>query len=423
MSLAIVQHKSAIRPQEIPGSITLTSTPTAGNLLIVMLGCNIADASITINTSKWTLVPSSKFTSGNTCGMMLYRYVQGGDTSTLPALWTAGSTYWAYTVWEVSGVSGTFSNDTGNLSMTGHGTGGGTVTSLSPTNMSVAASSIILGGGAMYNGNADPTLSGSWTQDEVGHNNANYGSVVGGHDTGNTTESLTVTFTTNSAPAYAAMLEIKVPASTETGTATLAFGSLAFSGIGSAFNAATGGLAFGPLSFIASGAAIVTGTSALAFGPLSFAASGIVARTAVGVLNFAGISIAALGADLGVGCLNSIVIPQLGQVQPLTWNVPIADKNSGNPTPEFQKKWRRIQDLVGGIGALSGDAVTKSYVDCADKHILYAAQTYANNLVAGGGAHWYSGYGIPSSSLGVNGDFYLDFNTGNVYEKESGSWL
>lgn len=38
------------------------------------------------------------------------------------------------------------------------------------------------------------------------------------------------------------------------------------------------------------------------------------------------------------------------------------------------------------------------------------------------GSVWYEGTGAPSAGTGINGDFYLDVATGNVYQKASGSW-
>jgi hypothetical protein len=38
------------------------------------------------------------------------------------------------------------------------------------------------------------------------------------------------------------------------------------------------------------------------------------------------------------------------------------------------------------------------------------------------GATWLNGTGVPSSSLGSNGDFYLNLANGDVYNKISGSW-
>ena len=38
------------------------------------------------------------------------------------------------------------------------------------------------------------------------------------------------------------------------------------------------------------------------------------------------------------------------------------------------------------------------------------------------GSVWYNGSGVPSSGLGVNGDYYLNNSNGDVYNKASGSW-
>lgn len=198
----VVQHKSAINGNTIPGAVTLTTTPTAGNLIVMFLHTNVLASLVTKNTTGWTefenvTVSSSQLGSG------LYRYVQLGDTSTLPALWTAGSTYWAYDVYEISGVSGVFAADA-----IGHNQASAivNVTALSSPSPLVTTlpNALALLGAGQYNGNADPTLSVGWTRDEFGHNNSNYGSNVGGSQAvaaSGTGVSATVTFTTNSSPA------------------------------------------------------------------------------------------------------------------------------------------------------------------------------------------------------------------------------
>ena len=39
------------------------------------------------------------------------------------------------------------------------------------------------------------------------------------------------------------------------------------------------------------------------------------------------------------------------------------------------------------------------------------------------GIAWYSGHGLPSDDLGIDGDLYLNIDTADVYEKENGTWL
>lgn len=43
-------------------------------------------------------------------------------------------------------------------------------------------------------------------------------------------------------------------------------------------------------------------------------------------------------------------------------------------------------------------------------------------MAAPGGAAWHSGTGIPNPSDGTSGDYYLDFDTGSVYEKTADGW-
>lgn len=212
MALSVVQHKSAILGSGTPGSITLTSTPTVGNLIVVLMHCNLLSASIVQNTTDWTEFENPN-TGGFKYGSGVYRYVQGGDTSTLPVLWTVGTTYWAYEVYEISGVSGVFSTDVPlHNSITTNSAG--TSLAASGTLTTTRAGAIALVGVGQYNGNTDPTLSAGWTRDEFGHNNSNYGSQVSGEQTGlssGTGITATVSFTTSSNPMDLIMLVIQLP--------------------------------------------------------------------------------------------------------------------------------------------------------------------------------------------------------------------
>jgi len=40
-----------------------------------------------------------------------------------------------------------------------------------------------------------------------------------------------------------------------------------------------------------------------------------------------------------------------------------------------------------------------------------------------GNPHWHSDGGSPSNAVGVNNDFYLDENNGNIYVKKNGIWV
>lgn len=180
MSLAVVQHKSQINGSAIPGTFTLTSTPVTGNLVIAVLGVNIVKGGLTLNTTDWHVLKIARSEKDDTTfGVVLARYAQSGDTSTLPAFATAGTTYSAYMVWEVSGISGTLTDDVlGIFGDTGHDSL--TAFPLSDMNSPVSGA-LALVAAYRYNGATNPSLSAGWTQDEAQHNNTNYGSIYGGH--------------------------------------------------------------------------------------------------------------------------------------------------------------------------------------------------------------------------------------------------
>ena len=50
---------------------------------------------------------------------------------------------------------------------------------------------------------------------------------------------------------------------------------------------------------------------------------------------------------------------------------------------------------------------------------LMAAE-YGGTITSG--APWYNGSGVPSAGLGSNGDYYLDYDTGDLYYKSAGAW-
>lgn len=320
MALAIVQHKSAVMGAGIPGGVTLASTPTPGNLIIFFFHCNTIKSLVTKNTTDWTEFEDVSNT--NQYGSGLYRYVQIGDTTALPAIWTAGVTYWAYEVYEISGVTGTFASDVPHHNSTFNS---GNVTSLaSGASLSCTANgSIALIGAGQYNGNVNPTLDVAWTRDEFGANNSNYGSQVSGEQTGvvsGASISVTVTFTANSGPADLVMLIIEPPPTGETGTANMAFSGISMSGagrhvvtgtglmgftgisisgVGIDTRRGTGSMAFTGISIHGSALDVkVKGTAGLAFGGISIHATGVLTHIkGVGAMHFAGIGIRGYGVN------------------------------------------------------------------------------------------------------------------------------
>lgn len=184
MACLPVQSTFAIRPNEVPGSITLPGVPTPGNVVIVMFGCNIDEPNLVVDTTKW-----KSFTGGGgwkcfntpagTFGARLYtrgvyRYVQPGDLAALPAICSGGSTYWAYACYEVSGVSGVWNNDL-LFAFTREDIDSLIALPILPT---IKAGSLALTCIASYNGTSNPTVGGSWTLDYSNNNAVNYGSIA-----------------------------------------------------------------------------------------------------------------------------------------------------------------------------------------------------------------------------------------------------
>lgn len=67
-----------------------------------------------------------------------------------------------------------------------------------------------------------------------------------------------------------------------------------------------------------------------------------------------------------------------------------------------------IKGATGSTGATGATGATGS--------------TGATGATGAAGSVWYTGTGAPASALGVNGDFYLNLLSGDVYGKYSGSW-
>lgn len=74
--------------------------------------------------------------------------------------------------------------------------------------------------------------------------------------------------------------------------------------------------------------------------------------------------------------------------------------------------WNTLAYAGGGIPDAPSDGTTYGRKDGA----------WAAVGTGGGGSTWYDGTGAPGGGLGVDGDYYLDDATGNVYAKVGGSW-
>jgi len=92
-------------------------------------------------------------------------------------------------------------------------------------------------------------------------------------------------------------------------------------------------------------------------------------------------------------------------------------------------KW--VEFFVGGVGnensvarfvvPVNGSAVYDGRwaVYDANGQVSFVGSPGTNGA---NGSVWYEGTGAPAGGTGVNGDFYLDDATGDVYQKSTGSW-
>lgn len=183
MAATPVQNSFGIHTIQVPGSVTLSSAPTAGNWIIAILGVNIDYPNIVIDTTKWKLFDAAgswRFTEvaagnfGARCHLFaVYRKVIAGDGAALPAFCTSGTTYWTHAIWEVSGLP----SDWETALLFSFAREDQDIKKALPNLPTVAAGSLALTCVACYNGAANPTISGSWTLDFAGNNAANFGNL------------------------------------------------------------------------------------------------------------------------------------------------------------------------------------------------------------------------------------------------------
>lgn len=176
MTLAVAHHQSGYCiALSRPASVTLGWTPTPGNTIIVVVYCNQLTSGVTKNTTDWTSIEDSTI-STSTYGTMLARVVQIGDTSTLPAFWTVGNTFWAYDVYEISGGTGVLASDIQSYNVT-NSSAGGALTQTSAAITTDRPGCLALAFAGRYNSTVTPSTSSSgWTTDEAGSNSTKYGS-------------------------------------------------------------------------------------------------------------------------------------------------------------------------------------------------------------------------------------------------------
>lgn len=211
----------------LTASKALTSAPGVGNLLLAFIftGDGAVVTTLTFDTTKWTPFDRAVGgTGGDQAIVGLYRYVQSGDTTAMPAFCTAGSTFFAYAVEEISGVSGSWATDyQGSTTRQAHAVNTSIVAFKSHN---VAAGAFALCAFAKYDEGSLATPPTGWTSDENAVNFSNYGAYGLAHQalaSANTSVTATANFASSSSHTIGIMTVILTPSQPTTPTVVRVF--------------------------------------------------------------------------------------------------------------------------------------------------------------------------------------------------------
>lgn len=348
-----------------PGAVTVPWTPHNGDLMLGYISWSNGSAANPTIGGSWTQWDAQAGASTDmTIG--LYRYVSG-DTATLAAMATANAAYCTQSVVVIGGVTGTWGGGDHISDKSGYQASGASLTTTADTTTHANQFAIIHDNN--YNGTAHETVSGSFIDLVNILNNASYGAFgIRYQFYATTSSSVQSTITAGSSNPLAYIQTIFGNGSTpsESGSAVMGFTGISFAGAGSDTHAATGNMAFSGIAFSAAGTEVIpTGSAAMAFPGISIVAAGVDLGTAPSTTNSATVS-AAIKENL----------------QPLAWNVPIVDKNTGFPSPELQRKWAQNFKIIQDQGKINTKILPKTYIDTSIASALNVAQGYATTAQA-----------------------------------------
>jgi hypothetical protein len=316
MALAVVQSALGTYGAHGNGGTDITNVimgtaPTNGNLLVCIMDYNRSNANPPVANTHWTLDTSSSGDSVQGVDVaILYKYASSGESTTQIPVSTGESTG-ACMIWEISGVSGTWSTDRVKSTAVGPQsvanstafTDGG----ISTTNNNELVLTAIFGdNGIGYATPAALSQIGSGTLVADQHQGATGGpsgtSAAGGHYVlvaASGTNLQGHTSTTNSSYWEYGYVELQSAAAfnTETANVTLALSKVSFSAAGGdEYGNAT--LALNKVSFAATEALEETAATTLALRGVSFAAASAPVVSVSVTLALNGVAIAAYASDL-----------------------------------------------------------------------------------------------------------------------------
>src|SRR3569832_958524 len=347
MALAVAQSKFLATPGGSgPFTITFSSALTAGNTVYLFVMGSYFNG--TLPSAAWTLESTNGPGGATGTQYLLSRTVQAGDGTTPPAIMTSTNAGFRIIGIEISGnpsVESIVQSTSASAPIAGP-------TTAHANDLGLLAS----GSGAGFGAYTPATGWTSAQNDAGGSTTLDYVAVpiVG------TSLTASPSWSVGGTSAHWMSVALTPAAAPKTATGGMAFGGIKFGGAGDRTETATGGVAFGGIKF---------------------AASGTDRHTGVGGMHFGGIAIHANAADLGKGPASTLPPStiQNSQLQPTTWNVPIVDKNTGFPSPEFQRKWQKQFAILEAQAKVNAAVVPKAYNNALVTSALGAAQTYSDS--------------------------------------------
>jgi hypothetical protein len=411
-----------------PGTVQFGGAPLSGHSLVAALSWQDGSQADPTIGGSWSTYLS--VTQGAHHQMFGLDRDVSGDTSVLAAIATAGNAFWALIVAEIGGMTGVFATDKLN-DKSGSESSAATVTTTSDTTSGVNQMTLTFA--SEYNTSTNLSETGALYDETNGVASATtYGAFSLAFDfhasSGGTNQTVWTKASSGDKFAYI-QSRFGAGASTETGTAIMAFGGIAFNASGSSALAGTGAMHFAGISMAGAGNVTNFGSAVMAFAGISFVASGTAKHTGTGAMHFSGITITSQGFDTGAS--PSPLVPGVSpsgvaqkNLEPLQWNVSIVDPRSGYPSPELQRKWKKNFDIINDQAKVNTQIVSQDYIDTQDTATLAAAATFATAQASAAQAaaqaytdakvanHVYAPCPVASLPTGVEGDrgFVTDSN-------------
>ena len=99
--------------------------------------------------------------------------------------------------------------------------------------------------------------------------------------------------------------------------------------------------------------------------------------------------------------------------EPGIYHSTYVDVPDDEESPVGTDEWNRSHNI--GPGTITEDMLAPG--------VIISGPVGATGATGEPGTRWYTGHGVPLDANGHNGDFYLNLDTGDIYDKVSGTWF